>query len=243
MSNEDKNMALWDKVCTTDPDHTVKTKINGQQRTTTKAAFQKKKATEIFGIYGLDWGVRTGSEQYEKIDFGDNSIMMYTAVMYFTFDGRVGEFPIAASIKLAYTAKAGTENAYIRIDDEAIKKVRTDALTKGLSELGFSADVFQGQFDNRNYAPIAAEKVAEENEKRAVKEAEEYAKWKVEALSEYAKLTTISAVNTTHTMHCRKANTMGDKGAMKAFTTAKDKRVEEIKKLAEQAKKEQGDDE
>ena len=32
-----------------------------------------------------------------------------------------------------------------------MKKVATDALTKGLSKLGFNADVFMGKFDDNKY--------------------------------------------------------------------------------------------
>jgi recombination DNA repair RAD52 pathway protein len=36
-------------------------------------------------------------------------------------------------------------------DEDAPKKAMTDALTKGLSHLGFSADVFLGLFDDNRY--------------------------------------------------------------------------------------------
>ena len=38
-----------------------------------------------------------------------------------------------------------------RVDDDFAKKVATDALTKGLSKLGFNADVFMGRFDDNKY--------------------------------------------------------------------------------------------
>lgn len=38
-----------------------------------------------------------------------------------------------------------------RLDEDAFKKALTDALTKALSHLGFSADVFLGQFDDPDY--------------------------------------------------------------------------------------------
>ena len=37
------------------------------------------------------------------------------------------------------------------LDDEAPKKAMTDAMTKGFSHLGISADVFLGLFDNNKY--------------------------------------------------------------------------------------------
>ncbi len=45
-----------------------------------------------------------------------------------------------------------------RYDDDAGKKAMTDALTKGLSHLGLSADVFLGLFeDNKYVAKVAAQ--------------------------------------------------------------------------------------
>ena len=51
-----------------------------------------------------------------------------------------------------------------RIDDEAYKKATTDALTKALSYLGFSADVFLGAFDDNRYVE-GLKKEVEEKEK------------------------------------------------------------------------------
>ena len=53
-----------------------------------------------------------------------------------------GEFPISSSIKVMMGSK---------LDDDCIKKVQTDAITKGLSRLGFNADVFMGRFDGNKY--------------------------------------------------------------------------------------------
>ncbi len=129
--------------------------------------------------------------------------------------------------------KRGKPDEYVRLDNESIKKVRTDALTKGLSELGFNADVFKGLFDNHEYknytGAIDAEKAAEAAEAAAIKEAEDYAKWKVEAIKEYDSLSTVKAITTLHTSHCRKAANIGDKRGVKAFTDAKDARINELK--------------
>ena len=45
-----------------------------------------------------------------------------------------------------------------RVDDDFFKKVATDALTKGLSKLGFNADVFMGKFDDNKYVSTLTEK-------------------------------------------------------------------------------------
>ena len=45
-------------------------------------------------------------------------------------------------------------------DEDFIKKVTTDALTKGLSFLGFSADVYLGKFEDANYRNETAKELA-----------------------------------------------------------------------------------
>ena len=38
-----------------------------------------------------------------------------------------------------------------KIDDEYAKKSATDALTKGLSMIGFNSDIFLGKYDDNKY--------------------------------------------------------------------------------------------
>ncbi|MEZ0371267.1 MAG: hypothetical protein ACAI44_19390, partial [Candidatus Sericytochromatia bacterium] len=53
-----------------------------------------------------------------------------------------------------------TKNGWKRVSDP-MKKVRTDALTEGLSWLGFSADVFMGRFDDAKYVQKLQQELAE----------------------------------------------------------------------------------
>jgi hypothetical protein len=230
MSN---NLKLWELVGTTDPSHTKPATVSGQKRTTVKAVYQTEKATEIFGAQGQTWGVIPGSEEYTRINIGDEVMLQYTAVMYYEFDGARGELPIAAAIMEAGIVKRGQPSQYLRVDNEAIKKVRTDAKTKGLSELGFNADIFKGYYDSQGYSEYASsitqEAEIEKQEANTISEAEEYAKWKETALTEYAELTTNKAIETLFTGHIRKANKIGDTSGLKAFRAARDKRQEELK--------------
>ena len=43
------------------------------------------------------------------------------------------------------------DNAQTKVDDDLAKKVETDTLTKSLSKLGFSADIFLGRYDDVRY--------------------------------------------------------------------------------------------
>jgi len=53
-------------------------------------------------------------------------------------------------------------SGYLKIDDEYMKKLQTDALTKGLSFLGFNSDVFEGLFDDNRYVAEMNKQFAEQ---------------------------------------------------------------------------------
>ena len=140
------NMKLWESVETTDPNFTKKVNQRGGF-TAISAQYQLMTATETFGPFGTGWGVK--DERIEKWE--DVGLAVYTGTLWYRpaefRDGMVvikqeSEFPIHSSIK--YHSNG-------RVDDDFMKKVATDALTKGLSKLGFNADVFMGKFDDNKY--------------------------------------------------------------------------------------------
>jgi len=143
------NLDLWDKVCVTDPRHTKKAKIGQMNITAIDPQYQRKAATEVFGAYGLGWGISTESEKIEFLTLGDTTLATYTAVMYYKLDTSVGAFPICSNLKVAYVTQGG--KGYLKVDDDYAKKLQTDALTKGLSFLGFNSDVFEGLYDDNKY--------------------------------------------------------------------------------------------
>jgi|TARA_R100000329_G_scaffold7710_1_gene9222 hypothetical protein len=151
--SEKKNdhMNLWNKVETTDPEFTTTVNQRGGF-TAIGAQYQIKNATEVFGPFGAMWGVK--DENYELIL--SNQMVLYTATFWYKHEGKSGEFPIASSIKTMMGK---------RVDDDCIKKVQTDALTKGLSKLGFNADVFMGRFDDNKY--VATDKVQQSIDDKA----------------------------------------------------------------------------
>ena len=140
------NMKLWQSVETTDPNFTKKVNQRGGF-TAIGAQYQLRTATETFGPFGTGWGVK--DERIEKWE--DAGLAVYTGTLWYRpaefRDGipvikQESEFPIHSSIK--YHSNG-------RVDDDFMKKVATDALTKGLSKLGFNADVFMGKFDDNKY--------------------------------------------------------------------------------------------
>lgn len=147
----ENNLGLWNSVEKTDPKYTKPAKLNGMQITAISPAYQKKIATNAFGPYGTGWGVVIGSEDFERYSIGETILLSYKAVLFYIHEGVRGEIPIAATEKLSY--KVQNKN-YVKIDDDADKKVKTSALTKGLSDLGFNADIFMGKFGDLEYRQL-----------------------------------------------------------------------------------------
>jgi len=176
------NLDLWDSVSKTDPAFTKQASKGAHNFTSVAPMYQNKKATEQFGVQGIGWGVVVGSEVFTEKEYGTTTILSYDATMFFILDGQRGEIPIHASEKSCYKTNGykGKEG-YMKIDDEVRKKVVTNAKTKGLSELGFSADIFMGMFDDPNYVDylnfeMSLEK-ADDREQESKNKIEEFNGW------------------------------------------------------------------
>ena len=153
------NMQIWRQVETTDPDMTERVNFGAFKFTTIDAQYQLQRATEVFGPIGLGWGIRHSNFEMLVVDPADPhyNLLCFTAQLWYQIDSKEGSLDIAADIELF----ENTKNGWKRVNDP-MKKVRTDALTKGLSWLGFSADVFMGRFDDAKYvARLQQEKRAE----------------------------------------------------------------------------------
>ena len=146
MSDTTDNLALWDAVCTTDPAHTKRVDQRGGY-TAICAQSQVRMATEQWGPQGAAWGLRGLVWEYVRDGKGEIVELALSAVLYYPG----GEIEI------------GGDTRY-RPGDDGRKKLRTDVLTKALSQLGFNADVFLGQFDDNRY--VAAQRRAHEEPPR-----------------------------------------------------------------------------
>lgn len=175
------NLSLWDSVSKTDPIYTKEASKGQYKFTSIAPMYQFKKATEAFGIQGIGWGVKVGSEVFQEKEYGTTIILSYDATLFFIYKGDRGEIPIHSSEKSCYITSGG--KGYMKIDDEVRKKVVTNAKTKGLSELGFNADVFMGMFDNPNY--VDYRNFEEQLDKADDREAE--TKTKITELNEWCK--------------------------------------------------------
>lgn len=116
-----------------------------------------------------------------------------------------------------------------------IDKAQQRTLAKCIALHGFGLDLWAGED-----ADVAELRFAAQEEKQAEhvkKQIEQAEQWKNETLpsmlAEYANFTTTKAVITANTEHTRKANAIGDKGAIKALAQAKENRIEELKEQAQ----------
>jgi len=139
------NLSLWNKVQTSKSE-TLKGVNLGRKFKSINAHSQVMAATEQFGPMGLGWGYEP---TYEEI-FG---MLRCQLKMWAIIDGQRSEFYSEGGC--AIEPVAGTDAKSIRraamANSDIFKKATTDALTKGLSVLGFNADVFLGLWDDNKY--------------------------------------------------------------------------------------------
>lgn len=159
-------MKIWEQVCQTNPKHTKHVNQRGGF-TAVDAQYQIKRATEVFGSIGLGWGIK--NEVFTPMT---NGMALYQADFWYECGDEKCVFPINSAI----TMQRGG-----RLDDDFAKKVSTDALTKGLSKLGFNSDIFEGRFDDNKY-------VKEMDTKFNTEFIEDSQKVKIEMLLEEASL-------------------------------------------------------
>jgi len=155
------NLQLWNAVERTDPDFITDVSLGGRKYTSVDAYYRIKRATELFGNYGKGWWV-----EQEKFDYASViGLCIYTAILCYDYAGGTGSLSIHAAItthlqKPIYKNRQDTGEKVTVPDEDFIKKVTTDALTKGLSKLGFSADVYLGKFEDANYRTETAKEMA-----------------------------------------------------------------------------------
>lgn len=141
------NKSLWAMVEKTNPHHTKEVNL-GRRFTAIDAHYQIMRATEVFGPCGQGWGIRDSQYQVLTLDANDPhySLLQFTAQLWYIWDGKEGSFDISADIELFDDTRNGWKRA-----EDTHKKVKTDAITKGLSWLGFNADVFLNKFADNKY--------------------------------------------------------------------------------------------
>lgn len=154
--NVNKNRALWDRVCVTDP-RAVKP-ITGKQYSgnSPKPYWIVERLTEEFGPCGKGWGFTILNERMERLTDTD---VLHVAVVRFWYvsEGTRCELEQIGQTKAVYAKK----NGELLVDEDAPKKSVTDALVKCASYIGFAGDIFSGRWDDSKYVAWARDQYTE----------------------------------------------------------------------------------
>lgn len=160
------NLALWESVQATDPDYTKGfSRSGGFRGTAINHTYQQKRATQAFGPKGLGWGSKILDEKYAEGApivhpqhgvIGREVIHVVRIELWYVREGQRGSIEAFGQTTFVGSNKHGTFT-----DEEAPKKSLTDAESKALASLGFSADVHLGLFDDSKYVNDLSARVAE----------------------------------------------------------------------------------
>lgn len=149
------SMELWSAVAVTNPNFVKSfTRGGGFSGTAINATYQAQKATETFGPCGIGWGIDILEERYQDgaplihdgVVIGNEVIHVLRAKLWYVYQGKRGEV-----IHFGQTTFVGRNKNGSFTDEEAPKKSMTDAMSKCLSLIGFSADVHLGLYDDNKY--------------------------------------------------------------------------------------------
>jgi hypothetical protein len=214
------NLALWDKVKTTDPEYTKQVNQRGGY-TSVSPQYQIMQATEQFGSYGKGWGFKTIKLSLDHLDA--TGLVMVEAVFFYVTGDKEHTFPINNS----WPVKMGE-----RIDSDFAKKAETNTMGKALSKLGFSADIFMGEFDNPDYVAAISDEFALEKADNKVDEMarqeEEHQEWVRKVIESLSTCQSENELKGVFSGAVRKARLRKDDVAIARFTRAKDSRKTEL---------------
>lgn len=146
------NLSIWNAVNKTDPAHT-KAVTFGRKFTSIDAHWQIMRATEQFGPVGQGWGYFV-QHSVERLTPEMILAVADVTIWYRSEQDKAAQYgPVRGTCEMygPKTDKGKPIPGLFITDEDAPKKAMTDALTKGLSHLGFSADVFLGLFDDNRY--------------------------------------------------------------------------------------------
>lgn len=138
------NMELWDKVKTSDPKSLKEVAYGKRHFTAISAYHQIKKATELWGPVGGMWGW----DLIGQSDIPQNKDLCIIGINLWVVTQNNNKVNGRCVVPVFGAAKW---------ESDAPKKALTDAITKGLSYLGFNADIFlqELKWDGNKYVDTA----------------------------------------------------------------------------------------
>ena len=167
----DDHMIIWSQVSKTPESATKKVEYGSRKFTTIDAYWQMEKATQIFGPIGWGWGWDEPTFKLEKPQENVIKSWYFHTVIRFWYippwDRSHDRIYIPIHVQKAAVDK------YEKFDDETYKKMVTDGITKALSYMGWSADVFQGKFDDNRYVAEMRKEEAEQARQARERDREE----------------------------------------------------------------------
>jgi hypothetical protein len=131
-------MELWDKVSQSDKNFLKPVNYGSRKYTSIDPMYQIREVTRAFGPVGKHWGWESETE-IVSMSNGSAVFLAHITVWHGSRDNSYG--PVTGCQTFI--------NSKGKIDTDATKKAITDGLTKALSHLGFNADVFLGEHDNK----------------------------------------------------------------------------------------------
>ena len=231
-----QNMAIWSQVEKTDPAATKSAKVNGQQITSISGQHMIKRATEVFGPVGIGWGWSVVEERFDqggeiRNDKGEliGREVGHTVriCLWFKQGGERGEVEQYGCTPFTYKSKWG-----VTTDTEAPKKSLTDAIKKALAMLGFSADIFLGLFDDRDYVAQREEEEAiakaEDKEAAIERQKQERLDWLKSAVEAMAGAVTMHELKTLHAKFVRDAKRRNEAAFVTRLARAFDERKAQL---------------
>lgn len=212
------SMQVWEHANKTDERFTKQFKgAGGFEGTSVNPHYLLKKATELWGPAGSNWGWTIADEQYIEgapLGTADNivgrQVMHVVRVcLWYTHEGQRGEVIGTGTTPFVFQNKYGAQT-----DFEAPKKSVTDAVGNALSKLGFAADIFMGMFDNAEYRDQIRDEIALEEADNKVEEAArqhaEYLALKHALENGMRNATSLNALQQQYGLAVRKAQHRGD---------------------------------
>ena len=170
MADEQKNLAIWNKVETTPLQFAKEFNKGRFKGTSVNPIFNAERATKLFGPAGIGWGVRSLQTKVHQLD--EDTVMCAEEVqLWYIWDGKEGSVSHWGSEMLMQrVGKKKDGGGYISHDDEAWKKCRTNATSKCFSLLGFSADLWKGYYESKAYKQKREKEMERDNVAMDLKE-------------------------------------------------------------------------
>lgn len=156
----DDKMALWNRVCKTDPKYVKKITGKDYGGNSPSPYYIVRRLTEEFGPAGLGWGFDIVDERMERL--GPDDVLHIARITFWYKTGNCIDKQFIQQVgqtKACYRTKG--ESGYLKVDEDAPKKSITDALVKCASYLGFAGDIFSGRWDDSKYVAGLAREFAE----------------------------------------------------------------------------------